>query len=204
MHASSDSGLLCSSSGASASGRLWIGQTVWPVGVVQDQVALAEGAALGVLAGQADRRALGQQRRERERLGVRPVDAGAGGRRRRARIAAALELFDELGVHGEPGRARAAAPRPARAAFGGTAVSTSGRAERSSWYSPVCARLDAAARRRRSSPSGAGAAASGRPTLLRLALDLLRVTTGGGSARSAHSSQTRFLVLIFAYISGWV
>src|ERR1700759_1599482 len=31
MHASSESGLLCSSSGASASGRLWIGQTVWPV-----------------------------------------------------------------------------------------------------------------------------------------------------------------------------
>ena len=31
MHASSESGLLCSSSGASASGRLWIGHTVCPV-----------------------------------------------------------------------------------------------------------------------------------------------------------------------------
>ena len=44
------------------------------LGVVQDEVALAERAALGVLAGQADRDALGQQRRERERLGVGPDD----------------------------------------------------------------------------------------------------------------------------------
>ena len=44
------------------------------LGVVQDHVALAEGAALGVLSGQADGGALGEQRRERERLGVRPVD----------------------------------------------------------------------------------------------------------------------------------
>ena len=47
------------------------------LGVVQDHVALAEGAALGVLAGEPQRCALGQQRRERERLRVRPVDHGA-------------------------------------------------------------------------------------------------------------------------------
>jgi hypothetical protein len=45
------------------------------LGVVEDEVALGERAALDVLAGQADRHALGQQRGERERLGVRPVDA---------------------------------------------------------------------------------------------------------------------------------
>ena len=42
--------------------------------VVQDEVALGEGAALGVLAGQPDRDPVGQQRGERERLGVGPVD----------------------------------------------------------------------------------------------------------------------------------
>ena len=40
-------------------------------------MALAERAALGVLAGEADRDALGQQRGEGERLGVGPVDAAA-------------------------------------------------------------------------------------------------------------------------------
>jgi len=40
--------------------------------VVQDEVALAERAALGVLAGEADRDALGEQRGEGQRLGVRP------------------------------------------------------------------------------------------------------------------------------------
>ena len=47
---------------------------------MQHRVALAEGPALGVLAGEPDRRAERQQRRERERLRVSPVDA-----RRRAR-----------------------------------------------------------------------------------------------------------------------
>ena len=67
------------------------------LGVVQHEVALGERAALDVLAGQAHRRALGQQRRVGEALGLRPVDAalGADG------LAPALELLDELGVHGE-------------------------------------------------------------------------------------------------------
>ena len=43
--------------------------------VVQLQVALAEGAARRVLAGEPDRDALGEQRRERQRLGVGPGDA---------------------------------------------------------------------------------------------------------------------------------
>ena len=49
------------------------------LGVVEDQVALAEGAALGVLAGQADRDPLGQQRGEGQRLGVGPDDARRAG-----------------------------------------------------------------------------------------------------------------------------
>ena len=45
--------------------------------VVQDGVALREGAAAGVLAAQAHREALAQQRAERQVLGGRPVDVGA-------------------------------------------------------------------------------------------------------------------------------
>ena len=44
------------------------------VRVVEDEVALAEGAARGVLPGQADRRAVDQDGGERQRLGVRPID----------------------------------------------------------------------------------------------------------------------------------
>ena len=60
-------------------------------------MALGERAALGVLAGEPDRRALGQQRGVGQRLGVRPVDAAVGAER----LAPALELLDELGVDGE-------------------------------------------------------------------------------------------------------
>ena len=66
-------------------------------GVVQHQVALAERAALGVLPGEPDRHAFGEQRGERQRLGVRPVDAALGPQRR----APPLELLAELGVHRE-------------------------------------------------------------------------------------------------------
>ncbi len=48
--------------------------------VVQDEVAVGEGAALGVLAGEADVDALGQQRGEGQRLGVAEVDAAVGQR----------------------------------------------------------------------------------------------------------------------------
>ena len=65
--------------------------------VVQHEVALRERAALGVLAGQAHRRALGQQRRVGQRLGLRPVDAAVRADRR----APALELLDQLRVDGE-------------------------------------------------------------------------------------------------------
>ncbi len=64
---------------------------------MQDHVALGERPALGVLAGQADRGALGQQRGEGERLGVGPVDPAVGAQR----AAALLEDADELGVDGE-------------------------------------------------------------------------------------------------------
>ena len=43
--------------------------------VVDDGVALAERAAADILAGQADREALDQQRGEGQMLGGRPVDA---------------------------------------------------------------------------------------------------------------------------------
>ena len=46
--------------------------------VEERQVALAERAAHGVLAGQAHRHAVGDQRGEGERLGVRPVDRRVG------------------------------------------------------------------------------------------------------------------------------
>ena len=66
------------------------------VHVVQHEVAVRERAALGVLARHADRDAVGEQRAERERLGVAPVDAAlAHG------DAPALELRSELGMHGE-------------------------------------------------------------------------------------------------------
>src|SRR5690606_27688389 len=55
--------------------------------VVEHAVALREGAALGILAGKADRVALEQDRAEGQRLGRRPVDALAG----RDRLAAVLE-----------------------------------------------------------------------------------------------------------------
>ena len=67
------------------------------VDVVQHEMPLAEGAALGVLARQADGRALHQQRSERERFGVRPFDPLA----RRERVAPALELLQQFGMHGE-------------------------------------------------------------------------------------------------------
>ena len=64
---------------------------------MQHEVALRERAALGVLAGQADRRALGQQRRVGERLGLRPVDPAVGA----DRGPPALELLDQLRVDRE-------------------------------------------------------------------------------------------------------
>src|SRR5690349_19237995 len=58
------------------------------VDVVQHEMPLTERAALGVLPGQTNRRALAEQRRKRERFGVRPFDAILGRER-----AAPLELL---------------------------------------------------------------------------------------------------------------
>ena len=49
--------------------------------VVEHQVALAEGPALGVLAGETHRDPAGDQTRQRELLGLRPVDLAFGERR---------------------------------------------------------------------------------------------------------------------------
>ena len=59
--------------------------------IVEHEVALREGAPLHVLAGQPDRDAFDEERRERERLGMAPVDSAAGHRR-----PPALELPGEL------------------------------------------------------------------------------------------------------------
>ena len=64
------------SNDAVASSRCCIGVNVAPVfSVVQHGVPVRERAALGVLAGEPDRDAVDEQRRERERLGLAPVDA---------------------------------------------------------------------------------------------------------------------------------
>ena len=68
------------------------------VGVVhQHGVALAEGAAAGVLPGQADVDALVEQRSDGQRLGQGPVDLALG-----HHLVALGELALELGVDGEP------------------------------------------------------------------------------------------------------
>src|SRR5207248_7689727 len=64
--------------------------------VVKNEVTLAERAALGVLTGQPDWDALGEQRRPGQRLGVRPVDDAL-----LERFAAALDLRLQLPVHAE-------------------------------------------------------------------------------------------------------
>ncbi len=60
-------------------------------------MALAEGAALDVLAGEAHRDAFGKQRGVSELLCVCPVDAAVGA----DGLTATLELLDQLGVHVE-------------------------------------------------------------------------------------------------------
>ena len=60
-------------------------------------MAVRERAALRVLAGEPDRHAFGEEGRERERLGLRPVDPALLAER----LAPALELLGELGVDGE-------------------------------------------------------------------------------------------------------
>ena len=64
--------------------------------VVKRKVAMAEGAAHRVLAGQADRMTLCDQRRERERFGGAPVDRALEHRR-----LAPLHLPHQLGVRRE-------------------------------------------------------------------------------------------------------
>ena len=126
------------------------------VHVVQHEVAVRERAALGVLARQADRDAVGQQRGERERLGVAPVDAAVADRR-----PAPLELRPQLGMHREAlgqfeqrvgerdqlvaRRARARRPDRGRAPCGRRARARCGRRAAEGWCaaascSVICAR----------------------------------------------------------------
>src|SRR2546426_8064118 len=67
--------------------------------VVQLQMPLAERATHRVLAGEPDRGTLAEQRGERERLRVRPIDVALG-----ERGPPPLELPLELGIHGESRR----------------------------------------------------------------------------------------------------
>src|SRR5215204_6479257 len=64
--------------------------------IVQDEVAMGEGAPLGVLAREPDRDPLDEQAGERERLRMAPVDAA-----RVERLGSPLEHLDELRVDGE-------------------------------------------------------------------------------------------------------
>jgi hypothetical protein len=73
------------------------------LGIVEDEMALRERAALGVLAGETDGDALDEEAGERERLGLAPVDESIGRLEGRS---ASLELPCELGMHGEPVRSR--------------------------------------------------------------------------------------------------
>ena len=93
------------------------------VGVVDEHgVAVAEGAAAGVLAGDADVGALEQQRAVGHRLGQRPVDLAVG-----PQLVARLELLEQLGVHVEGvGRRATARRRCGRARLVPTPVSTWG------------------------------------------------------------------------------
>ena len=65
--------------------------------VVEDEVAVGERSALGVLAREADRDAFDEQARECERLRLAPVDSA-----RVERSHAPLEHLHELRIHGEP------------------------------------------------------------------------------------------------------
>ena len=65
--------------------------------VVEDEVPVRERAALGVLAGQAHGRAVGEEAAEGECLRLRPVDAALLAER----VPAALELLHELRVDRE-------------------------------------------------------------------------------------------------------
>ncbi len=124
---------MCSSIGASAPGSRWIGRDdLAGDGVVQHEMALAEGAALGVLAGEPYRHALGEERGEGQRLRVGPVDAALG-----AECGAApLELLAELGMHREPSGQRQELLVERHQESGASAVSTS-------WPAPasLCWRL---------------------------------------------------------------
>ncbi len=64
--------------------------------VVQGQVTLAEGAPLGILAGETDRGPFGEDCGEGQRLGVRPVDLALH------RVSPTLELSAQAGVDLEP------------------------------------------------------------------------------------------------------
>ncbi len=65
--------------------------------IVQHRVTMRERSALGVLARESYRDSLDEQRRERERLGLPPVDAAL-----LDRLAPALELLHELRMRREP------------------------------------------------------------------------------------------------------
>src|SRR6267378_3694978 len=67
---------------------------------------LAERAALGVLARQADRRPLDQQRCEGERFGMRPFDAAPPAVGSFERVATPLQLLLKLGMDREAVRYR--------------------------------------------------------------------------------------------------
>ena len=90
-------------------------RTVSPVcGVVEDEVPVRERAALGVLAGEPDRDPLLEQRRERERLRLPPVDPALD-----ERLATPLELRASFGLTVNPSGTRRSCSLSAREPLGG-------------------------------------------------------------------------------------
>ena len=88
--------------------------------VVQNRVAVGERAALRVLARQADRNALLEQRRERERLRVAPVDPALVERRPALRSS----CLASFGLTSKPSGTRSSCSLSSRRRSAGTAVTT--------------------------------------------------------------------------------
>ena len=156
------------------------------VHVVQHRVAVRERAALGVLAGDAHADALDEQRRERQRLGVSPVDrAGVD------RVAAARQRALHRRVQLErrrPGRAAARSARPSFSAR--TAVSTA-----AGGAGAACWRRVGVVRRRAPSSSPGRSAASWSASALSAPATSSSVITRSRTSRAPNTCARRRMLL---------
>ena len=203
MQASSESGLLCSSNGASASGRLWIGQTVWPVlascSTMWRWLKVPRSVSwpvsrIGVPSVSSEANASASACAQSM---PRRVGAPSASRRRSS-------CLTSLGWTVKPSGTRSSSLPSSRSALGGHRGLDFGLGERSSWYSPV--------------PLAAAVLGGGRdlrlqplvqerevvPHLLPLLLDLLVGDDPVGDQPLGPQLRDALLPLILAYISGCV